>query len=170
MKWKAGIMVCAGLECQIRMQSQWNVSSIEGENENLPKVCWRPVRKSLIVASTSSTVPPRVPMKREVAGPVAIWGLISATIASGPISSMASSMTSAISVSASSHEMRSQRPSPRSPARRSGCRSRSAASCSRLQARPFWQSSGFMSGTPGSTVSSTPAASSRTTLPSFTNT
>ncbi len=76
-------------------------------------------------------------MKRELEPVTTIWGLSSCTTASGPTSSMASRMASAVSQRASSQEIRSQRPSPRSPARRSGYSIRSGASSSRLQARPF---------------------------------
>jgi hypothetical protein len=126
--------------------------------------------KSLMVASTSRLVPPNAPMKRDAGVLAVISGLISIRMDRGPISSMASRMASAVSANASSQEIRSQRPSPRSPVRRSGKRIRSGASSSRLQASPLWQSSGFMSGTPSSTGSITPAVSSRTTLPSFTKT
>ena len=160
----------AGFACQISNTSEWKKSSIELAKVNLPNTAWKPAQKSLMVASTSSTVPPSVLMKRAAGIVAAISGVPSSTTASGPISSIASRMASAVSSSASSHEMRSQRPSPRSPARRSGCRRRSGESICRLHASPFWQIIGFMSGTPGSTVPSTAAASSNTTLPSFANT
>jgi hypothetical protein len=52
--------VYAGFACQISNTSEWKKSSIELEKVNLPNTAWKPAQKSLIVASTSSTVPPSV--------------------------------------------------------------------------------------------------------------
>ncbi len=71
-------------------------------------------------------------------------------IVSGPPSSMASTMASAISPSASSQVIRCHLPPPRSPTRFSGYFSRSEPYMTRLKQEPFWQPRGFMSGTPSS--------------------
>ena len=62
--------------------------------------------------------------------------------------------------------MRSHSPDPRSPLRRMGYKSRSGESSWTLQALPFWQVMGFMSGTPSSICSKMAAGSSNRIFPS----
>ncbi len=116
-----------------------------------------------MTALTSGSRPPMRRMSREKENAVSrppCAGVPSSMTASGPTSSMASRMWSAISVNAWSQETRFHLPSPRLPARFRGCRTRSGEYSSRLQLAPFWHPMGFMSGTPFSMMGKVPACSS----------
>ena len=123
---------------------------------------------SLTLAMASRDTAPRELAKRDWAPAVSRppWEVSSTSTACGPDSSMASHTASAISPRASSQEMRSHAPEPRSPTRRIGCSRRSSAVSWRCQAAPFWQPIGLGSGTPASPAGYTPDCSSHRTAPS----
>jgi hypothetical protein len=127
-----------------------------------------PGLKSLISALTSVLIPPSRLIRRlkPTRPQVPSSAPTTFTSDSGPFAWIPSSIASASSPSASSQEIRSQRPSPRSPVRRSGCATRSSPSRVWLQQAPFWQPIGFASGTPRSIAGMSPDGSSRTTFPS----
>ena len=58
------MLVEAGLECQIRISFEWNVSSTDEAPLYLPKVrCW-PIRKSLMRPLPSRVIAPIIEAKR----------------------------------------------------------------------------------------------------------
>mgnify|MGYP001606538298 CR=1 FL=1 len=151
-------------------RSLWNQSSKLLAAAACPNVRYVPTLKSPMSPLVSVLVPPmrlisfskRKPAVSPPSPAVPAW-----TIASGPDCCIVSIIVSAICVSASSHDMRSHSPPPRAPLRRIGYGMRVGASSVRLQAAPFWQPIGFMSGTPGSMGGSVPDCSSRSTRPSL---
>jgi hypothetical protein len=87
----------------------------------------------------------------------------------GPRFSVVSMSLSAISVSASSQEMRFHLRSPRAPTRFNGYLRKSGCFTQEQYTAPFWQPRGFMSGKPGSCGYSA-TCSSRIGTPSLTYT
>jgi hypothetical protein len=106
------------------VNSARNQSSIVETGLNRPHVRCQPGLKSWNSAFPSVVGSPSIWVK-DRAGCAPTSGVKSVTIDSGPCSSMASSIPSAISPRAWSQETRSNSPFPRAPTRLSGCVTRS---------------------------------------------
>ncbi len=124
MKWTSGTRVYTGLPSQTRTVSALNQSSEVPSALNRPQVWMAPMGRSPTPAHSSSVVVPNSRMRWNsagVPGPKSMFVVPkSYTTLSGPSSRQTSIILSAICVSASSQEMRSHLPDPRSPTRRSG--------------------------------------------------